>query len=539
MKSAAARQIRHSSRVALPSLKAAYADAGLKFEAPAALQKDVETGLFINNEFVKSSIGTFTTSDPATGQVLAEVQEAGQAEVDMAVAAAKEAFYTGEWSQTGGYKRSQMLNKLADLLEQNLPEIAALESLDNGKTIGECAAADIPLAIQCFRYFAGFADKCLQGSTQEISGPGTGFGNKDTIRSFTQHEAVGVVGQIVPWNFPLLMVAWKLGPALATGCSVVMKTAEQTPLSALRLAELIREAGFPPGAVNILSGYGDKTTTGAVGPGIALVDHKDVDKIAFTGSTAVGKEIMKGAADSMKRVTLELGGKSPNIVFDDADIATAVAGSHVGLFLNQGQCCCAGSRLFVQEGVYDQFVAASAQAAKERAVGGAFTPGAMQGPQVSEEQYEKVMELIQSGHSQGAKCMFGGNASKEGSGKGYFVEPTVFTDVTPDMRIWKEEIFGPVMSIKKFKTMDEVIEMANDTEYGLAAAVWTRDTNKIHHAVNKLRAGTVWVNCYDVFDAAAPFGGYKQSGMGREMGYYALNNYTEVKQVTQIINRTW
>eukprot|EP01061_Rhynchopus_euleeides_P027407 TRINITY_DN44579_c0_g1_i1.p1 TRINITY_DN44579_c0_g1~~TRINITY_DN44579_c0_g1_i1.p1 ORF type:complete len:542 (+),score=201.93 TRINITY_DN44579_c0_g1_i1:66-1691(+) len=532
---------RHGTRVAIESIAGAYEQAGLAVEIPKAFPTSVETGLFINNEFVKAKSGlSYKTEDPATGQVIAEVQEAGAEDVDIAVAAARHAFEKGDWSRTGGHQRGIMLNKLADLIEANKEEIAALESLDNGKPYAECLGGDLSLVIACFRHYAGWADKALDGLTNEISGPATGFGGRHTHHSYTIHQPVGVVGQIIPWNFPLLMLAWKLGPALATGCSVVMKTAEQTPLSALRVAELIREAGFPAGAVNILSGWGDKTTDGKFGPGSALSRHPNVDKVAFTGSTSIGQRIMIDAAETnLKRVTLELGGKSPNIVFADANLDAAVQGAHVGLFLNQGQCCCAGSRLFVEDSIYDKFIAASANAAQERAVGGAFTPGARQGPQVSDEQFDKVCELIESGKKQGAKVITGGGASKIGKGKGYFVEPTVFADCDPSMDIWNKEIFGPVMSVRRFKSMDEVVDLANDTEYGLAAGVWTNDANKIQHIVNNVRAGTVWVNCYDVFDMAAPFGGFKMSGIGRELGGYALRNYTEIKQVTQALFKTW
>ena len=528
-----------TTRATISGITKAYSKVGLQLAGSQALPKTVETGLFINNEFVKSQNGkSFVTTDPATTEVICEVQEAGEADVNSAVEAATHAFTKGEWSTTGGAKRSLYLNRIADLIELHKDELAALECLDNGKVLGECAAADIPLVIACFRYYAGWADKCLTGTTTEISGPGTGWGGNHTHFSYTKHEPVGVVGQIIPWNFPLLMAAWKLGPALATGCSVVLKTAEQTPLSALRLAELIREAGVPAGAVNILSGWGDKTTYGSTGPGTAMSRHPDLNKIAFTGSTEVGKRIMKDAAETnLKRVTLELGGKSPNIIFEDADIDSAIAGAHVGLFLNQGQCCCAGSRLFVQESIYAEFLEKTKKAARDRAVGGAFTPGAAQGPQVSEEQLDKVNSLIESGKKQGAKCIIGGEPAN--MGPGYFVQPTVFSDVDESMDIWNQEIFGPVMSVRPFKSMDDVIEMANDTEYGLAAGVWTRDTNKIQHVVNNVRAGSIWVNSYDVFDANAPFGGFKQSGIGRELGEYALRNYTEIKQVTQALNKTW
>jgi aldehyde dehydrogenase (NAD+) len=341
--------------------------------------------------------------------------------------------------------------------------------------------------------------------------------------TYTKHEPVGVAGQIIPWNFPLLMQAWKLGPALAAGCTVVLKPAEQTPLSALRVGELVNEAGFPPGVVNILPGYGP--TAGA-----AIARHMDVDKVAFTGSTEVGHLIMRAAADSnLKRVTLELGGKSPNIVFADADMGKAIEGAHFALFFNQGQCCCAGSRLFVEEKAYDEFVEKSAARAKKRTVGNPFDKNTEQGPQVDKDQFDKVMGYINTGKKENAKLVAGGNRVGD---KGYFIEPTVFADVKDDMTIAQEEIFGPVMSILKFKDVSEVVERANKSLYGLAAAVWTKDITKAHAIADGVRAGTVWVNCYDVFDAGAPFGGFKQSGVGRELGEYGLSNYTEVKTVT-------
>ena len=374
-------------------------------------------------------------------------------------------------------------------------------------------AADLPLVVACYRYYAGWADK-IQGKTIPISGD---------YFCYTRHEPVGVVGQIIPWNFPLLMQAWKLGPALACGNTVVMKVAEQTPLSALRVAELIIEAGFPEGVVNILAGYGPTA-------GGAISRHMDVDKIAFTGSTEVGHLIMKAAAESnLKRVTLELGGKSPNVVFADADMEKAVEGSHFALLFNQGQCCCAGSRVFVEEKVYDEFVERSTDRAKRRRVGDPFDRQTEQGPQVDNDQFSKVMSYVQSGKQEGAKLMCGGERVGE---RGYFIAPTVFADVQDEMKIAQEEIFGPVMSIMKFKDMDELVDRANRTIYGLAAAVWTQGISKAHYIANNVRAGTVWINCFDVFDAAAPFGGFKQSGIGRELGEYGLQQYSEIKTVT-------
>jgi aldehyde dehydrogenase (NAD+) len=471
------------------------------------------TKLLIDNKWVDSASGKrFKTITPADGEVICEVAEADKADVDKAVVAARAAF-NGEWSKMSASKRGALMHRLADLIEKHADELARLESLDNGKPLRDSSAADLPLTIACYRYYAGWADK-IQGKTIPING---------NYFCYTRHEPVGVVGQIIPWNFPLLMQAWKLGPALAAGCTVVMKPAEQTPLSALRVGELIVEAGFPPGVVNILPGYGP--TAGA-----AIASHRDIDKVAFTGSTEVGHLIMEAAAKSnLKRVTLELGGKSPNIIFADANMDEAVEGSHFGLFFNQGQCCCAGSRLFVEEKVYDEVVEKSVQRAKRRVVGNPFDKNTEQGPQVDHDQFEKVMGYIEAGKKDGAKLLCGGGRSGK---SGYFVEPTVFADVKDDMKIAREEIFGPVMSIIKFKSIDEVVQRANGTAYGLAAAVWTKDISKAMAISSRVRAGTVWVNCYDVFDAAAPFGGFKQSGIGRELGEYGLQNYIEVKTVT-------
>jgi aldehyde dehydrogenase (NAD+) len=368
------------------------------------------------------------------------------------------------------------------------------------------------LTIKCYRYYAGWADK-IHGKTIPVEG---------NFFCYTKHEPVGVVGQIIPWNFPLLMQAWKWGPALASGCTIVLKSAEQTPLTALRVAELAQEAGFPNGVINVVPGYGP--TAGA-----AVSSHMDIDKVAFTGEHTTGQIIMEAAARSnLKRVSLELGGKSPNVVFADADLDAAVEGAYFGLFFNQGQCCCAGSRLFVEEKVHDQFVEKILKKAKSQKVGDPFDPETTQGPQVSQEQFDRVMGFIEAGKKDGAKLLIGGNRCGT---KGYFIEPTVFDNVTDNMKIAKEEIFGPVMNILKFKDINEVIQRGNQTCFGLAAAVWTRDISKAHRLANGLRAGTVWINCYDVFDAAAPFGGFKMSGIGRELGEYALANYTEVKTV--------
>ena len=472
------------------------------------------TQLLIDGRWVNSVSGeTFETINPTTGDVIATVQEGGKADVDKAVKAARRAFESGPWKKMNARERGRLIYKLADLIEQHKEELAALETLDNGKPIRDSLNADLPLAIDCYRYYAGWADK-IEGKTIPINGP---------YFCYTRHEPVGVVGQIIPWNFPLLMMAWKLGPALAAGCTVVLKPAEQTPLSALRVGELALEAGFPPGVINIVNGFGE--TAGA-----AISEHMDVDKVAFTGSTEVGKLIMQAAArTNLKRVTLELGGKSPNIVFADADLDAAVAGAHFALFFNQGQCCCAGSRLFVESHIHDEFVDRMVKLVKTAKLGDPFDPETTQGPQVSQEQFDKVMGYIDSGKAQGAKMLSGGERHGD---KGYFIKPTVFAGVEDHHQIASEEIFGPVISVIPFKDIDDVVERGNRSMYGLAAGVWTKDVTKAHQMAARLKAGTVWVNCYDVFDAAAPFGGFKMSGIGRELGEYALRNYTEVKTVT-------
>jgi aldehyde dehydrogenase (NAD+) len=479
-------------------------------KSPVALSA---TKLLIDNRWIASESGkTFATVNPSTGEEICQVAEADAADVEKAVKAARAAFEHGPWRKAPASERGRLIHRLADLIEQNADELARLESLDNGKPVSVAKAVDVAATVSCYRYFAGWADK-VQGKTIPIDGD---------YFCYTRHEPVGVVGQIIPWNFPMLMQAWKLAPALATGNTVVMKPAEQTPLSALRIGELIVEAGFPAGVVNILPGFGP--TAGA-----AIASHMDVDKVAFTGSTEVGHLIMGAAAKSnLKRVTLELGGKSPNIVFADTDLDQAVEGAHFGLFFNHGQCCCAGSRVFVEEKIYDQFVEKSGARARKRTVGDPFDPMTEQGPQVDQAQFDKVMGYIDSGRSEGATLVCGGGRV---GNRGYFIQPTVFADVQDDMKIAQEEIFGPVMSVIPFKDLDEVITRANRTNYGLAAAVWTRDITKAHAIANSVRAGTVWVNCYNVLDPRAPFGGFKQSGIGRELGEYGLQQYTEVKTV--------
>jgi aldehyde dehydrogenase (NAD+) len=471
-----------------------------------------QTKLLIDGKFRDSVSGkTFATINPATEEVIAQVAEGEAADIDLAVKAARKALDCGPWSKLDARDRGRLMFKLADLIEEQIDEFAKLETLDNGKPISESRNGDLPLVIDCLRYYAGWADK-IPGQTIPVRG---------NFFCYTRREPVGVVGQIIPWNFPMLMVAWKWGPALAAGCTVVLKPAEQTPLTALRMGELALEAGYPAGVINIVPGFGE--TAGA-----PLVAHKGVDKIAFTGETTTGKLIMKSAADTLKGVTLELGGKSPNIVFADADLDAAVDGAMLGLFLNQGQCCCAGSRLLVEEPVYDRMVERLAERSSNRKLGDPFDPTTEQGPQIDEGQFKRILSYIDKGRVQGARCVAGGERF---GNKGYFIKPTVFADVKDSMAIATDEIFGPVMQILRFKDIEDVIERANNTDYGLAAAVWTRDIGKAHSVANRVRAGTVWVNCYDVFDAAAPFGGFKSSGLGRELGEKALDNYTELKTV--------
>src|SRR5216683_3431446 len=471
--------------------------------------------MLIDGEWIDSASGkTFETYNPATGEPLARVAEGDHVDIDRAVKAARKAFESGPWPNLSPSERGRLLWKLGDLLEQHLEEFAELESLDNGKPLSVARIADVPLAVDLFRYMAGWATK-IEGSTIPISASGAKF------FAYTLREPVGVVGQIIPWNFPLLMAAWKLGPALAAGCTVVLKPAEQTPLSALRLGELITEAGFPDGVVNVVPGFGE--TAGA-----ALAAHDDVDKVAFTGSTEVGKLIVAAAAGNLKKLTLELGGKSPNIVFDDAEPG-AVEGAANAIFFNHGQCCVAGSRLFVQRGRFDEVVDGVAEIAKSIRVGSGMEPGTQMGPLVSDEQLRRVTGYLASGRADGATAVTGGGRVGD---RGYFVEPTVLTNTRPEMTIVREEIFGPVVVAAPFSDLDEIAAVANDTEYGLGAGIWTRDISKAHALAKKIRAGTIWINCYNVFDAALPFGGYKQSGWGREMGREVLNNYTEVKAVT-------
>ncbi|MCZ6569752.1 MAG: aldehyde dehydrogenase family protein [Deltaproteobacteria bacterium] len=475
--------------------------------------------LLIGGRWLPAASGeSFAVENPARETVIAHVARGGSEDIDRAVRAARAAFEEGAWRRITPSERGQLIWKLADLIETRSEEFAQLETLDNGKPLAVARAADVALTVDHFRYYAGWATK-IEGETIPITVPYT----EARFLDFTLREPVGVIGQIIPWNFPLLMAAWKLGAALACGNCVVLKPAEQTPLSALLLGQLTCEAGFPDGVVNIVTGFGDA--------GAALAAHDGVDKVAFTGSTEVGHEIVKASAGNLKRVSLELGGKSPSIVLDDADLELAAEGVAGAIFFNHGQCCCAGSRIFAGPKVREELTERVVEIAKNTKLGDGFDPETAMGPLVSGEQYDRVCNYIGSGEEQGAKLLVGGRQRPRGLDRGYFVSPTIFSEVRSDMSIVREEIFGPVVVIQPFEDPEEVVAKGNDTAYGLAASVWTRDVSKAHKIAAGLRAGTVWINCHNIFDAAAPFGGYKQSGYGREMGRHALDLYTQVKNV--------
>ncbi len=478
--------------------------------------------LLIGGQWVDGLSGrTFDTFNPATGEVLGTVAEADPKDVDAAVAAARKAL-EGPWAKLSPAEREKVLHKAADLLEARAEAFAQLETLDNGKPIREAKNGDLPLAIGLLRYFGGWPTK-IHGETTPVSVP---YYPGSKFLHYTVREPVGVVGAIIPWNFPLLMAVERLAPALACGNAVILKPAEQTPLAALFLGELLLEAGVPPGVVNVLPGFGP--TAGA-----AIAAHRGIDKVTFTGSTEVGREVVKASSGNMKRVSMELGGKSPNIVFADADLEAAAKGLFMGIFYNQGQCCSAGSRVFIERSKYPDMLAALAERAKTVRQGNGMDPKTHMGPLVSSEQRERVLSFIESGKKQGASLLAGGDAP---AGPGYFVKPTVFGDVKDDMRISQEEIFGPVVSVMPFDDVSEVVSRANNTDYGLVAAVWTKDVKKAHLMASALKAGTVWINCYHFVDAAAPWGGVKASGYGREKGQYALENYTSLKSVWVDLN---
>jgi phenylacetaldehyde dehydrogenase len=475
--------------------------------------------MLIDGKWVQAKSGkVFDVQDPATEMLLARVAEGDAADIDAAVKAARKALEQGPWSRMSPSARGRIIHKIGDLILENLDELAQLESLDNGKPFGVARVADVPLSADMFHYMSGWATK-IEGKYIPLSA----LAASGQFVSYTRPEPVGVVGQIIPWNFPLLMAAWKLAPALATGCTVVLKVAEETPLSALRLGELLMEAGLPDGVVNIVPGFGE--TAGA-----ALAAHPDVDKIAFTGSTEVGKLIVQAASRDLRKVSLELGGKSPNIILGDADIEEAIAGATAGIFFNHGQCCNAGSRLFVQEKIFDKVVAGIAANAEKIRLGVGMDPETEMGPLVSPVQHGRVTGYLKAGLEEGARALTGGAPL---NAPGFFIKPTVLVDTHPDMKVVREEIFGPVLVATPFKEADDkLIDAANDTVYGLAAGVWSRDLAKAQQIANRIKAGTVWINCYHVFDSALPFGGYKQSGWGREMGQAVLSNYLETKAVT-------
>lgn len=490
----------------------------------AGMAESFKKSLLINGQFNTSLSGEmFDVENPATEQIIAQVSRSSQADVHAAVWAARDAF-EGPWRKVTPSERGQMLWRLADRIEAEAETFALLETLDNGKPLAVARAADVPLTVDHFRYYAGWATK-IEGETIPISVP---YAPDTSFLDYTLREPVGVVGQIIPWNFPLLMAAWKLGAALACGNTVVLKPAEQTPLSAIYLGQMIMEAGFPEGVVNIVTGFGDA--------GAFLANHPDVDKVAFTGSSEVGHKIVEASAGNLKRVSLELGGKSPSIVFDDADLEVAAEGVANAIFFNHGQCCCAGSRIFAGPKIQKELTERVAEIASNIVVGDGMLPDTQMGPLVSNEQLERVLGYILSGADEGANLLAGPGGGRSEFPRGHFVRPIVFDGCSPQMKIVREEIFGPVVTIQPFEELDEVVAKGNDTPYGLAASIWTKDIKKAHRVAEGLRAGTVWINCHNIFDAAAPFGGYKMSGYGREMGRHALDLYTQTKNV--IVNLT-
>ncbi|KAK6151779.1 hypothetical protein DH2020_014414 [Rehmannia glutinosa] len=476
------------------------------------------TKLFINGEFIDSISGkTFETIDPRSGEVIAKIAEGDKQDIDLAVKAAREAFDNGPWPRLPGCERRRIMLKFADLIDENVEELAGLDAIDGGKLYNFCKIADIPSAAETIRYFAGAADK-IHGSTLKMS---------RELHAYTLREPIGVVGHIIPWNFPSQMFVMKVGPALAAGCTMVVKPAEQTPLSALYYAHLAKLAGIPDGVLNVVTGYGYCA-------GAAISSHMDIDKVSFTGSTEVGRLVMQAAATSnLKPVSLELGGKSPFIIFNDVDVDKVADLALQGTLFNKGEICVAGSRVFVQEGIYDKFLVKLVEKAKTWVVGDPFDPNVHQGPQVDKKQYERILSFIEHGKREGATLLTGG---KPLDGKGYYIEPTIFTDVSDDMIIAKEEIFGPVMSVMKFKTMEEVIKRANATKYGLAAGIMTNDLNIANTVSRSIRAGVIWINCYFAFDRDLPYGGYKMSGFGRDLGMESLNSYLQVKSVAMPIH---
>jgi aldehyde dehydrogenase (NAD+) len=476
--------------------------------------------LFINNEWRDAAGGrTIDVVNPATEEVIAAVASAEQADVDAAVAAARAAL-EGPWAKMSARERGRLVWKIGERLMENADEIAHLETLHNGKPIFESRHIEVPAAAECFQYYAGWADK-IHGETVPVKG---------NFLTYTLREPVGVVAAIVPWNFPLLLTSWKVAPALACGNTVIIKPASQTPLTALALAAIAHEVGLPPGVLNVVTGPGSQV-------GQMLVDHPGIDKIAFTGDTSTGKQIMRGSAETLKRITLELGGKSPNIVFPDADLDAAVRGATTGIFYGKGEVCAAGSRLLVDASIKSAFIDKVVARAKKIAPGDPLDPKTRLGAISSKKQLENDLRYIEIAKQEGAQLVAGGSRADIGTGKGYFLQPTVFDGVTPGMTIAREEIFGPVLAAIEFGDVDEAIARANDSNYGLAAAVWTKDIKKAHYVARKLQAGTVWINTYNVYDTAAPFGGYKQSGFGREMSMHALEHYTQVKSVWVDLNQ--